>query len=124
MIARLLLTVALAAFAVGAASAQHLDKVTFAAKPASNNDVLTALGTTSEYFAWVSGGDPFDNFLNRIGTALNNTESPDDNSLFLACRPPRPTNADYDRLAYVAQAKHCVDQVVDQVTRRVIRTAR
>ena len=102
----------------------YLERVRYGNSPAEPLHVLIALGAASNYFAWISGGTPFDGFLNRIEAALSNTGSMGDLALFQSCRPRPQGASEPERMAYVAAAKNCVDQVIAQANGRVMRSPR
>lgn len=102
----------------------YLDRVKYGPSPAEPLHVLIALGAASNYFAWISGRIPFDDFLNGIEAALANTGTVDDLALFQSCRPKPEGVSEAARTAYVAAAKNCVDQVIAQANGRVMRTPR
>lgn len=102
----------------------YLDRVKYGPSPAEPLHVLIALGAASNYFAWISGKIPFDDFLNGIEAALANTGTVGDLALFQSCRPRPEGVSEAERTAYVAAAKNCVDQVIAQANGRVMRTPR
>ncbi len=102
----------------------YLDRVKYGPSPAEPLHVLIALGAASNYFAWISGRIPFDDFLNGIEAALANTGTVGDLALFQPCRPKPEGVSEAERMAYVAAAKNCVDQVIAQANGRVMRTPR
>lgn len=102
----------------------YLERVKYGPSPAEPLHVLIALGAASNYFAWISGSIPFDDFLNGIEAALANTGTMDDLALFQSCRPRPERVSEAERTAYVAAAKNCVDQVIAQANGRVMRTPR
>ncbi|MDB5487112.1 MAG: hypothetical protein JWQ58_827 [Reyranella sp.] len=102
----------------------YLDRVKYGPSPAEPLHVLIALGASSNYFAWISGRIPFDDFLNGIEAALANTGTVGDLALFQSCRPRPEGVSEAERTAYVAAAKNCVDQVIAQANGRVMRTPR
>lgn len=102
----------------------YLDRVEYGKVPAEPLHVLVALGASSNYLAWISGGDPFPNFLSKIERALKRTGMPDDLDRFKSCSPlPQGSSGD-EKMAYVAAAKYCVDQIIDQVSSRVMSAPR
>jgi len=98
----------------------YLDKVEYGIVPAESLHALIALGASSSYFAWVSGGDPFPNFLSKIERALMRTGVADDLDKFKSCKPSPQGNSTDEKMAYVAAAKLCVDQVIAQISERVM----
>lgn len=102
----------------------YLDRVEYGKAPAEPLHVLVALGASSNYFAWISGGDPFPNFLSKIERALKQTSMPDDLARFKSCSPVPLGPSTDERMAYVATAKYCVDQIIEQVSGRVMNAPR
>jgi tetratricopeptide (TPR) repeat protein len=102
----------------------YLERVKYSTPPAKSLHVLIALGAASNYFAWISSGPPFDDFLNRIESALANTETVTDLALFQSCRPRPQADFEAKKMEYLAAAKNCVDQVIAQANGRSMREPR
>jgi tetratricopeptide (TPR) repeat protein len=102
----------------------YLDRVEYGTTPADSLQVLVALGASSNYLAWVSGGDPFPNFLSKIERAVRRTGVSDDLDKFKSCRPSPQGNSTDEKMAYVAAAKVCIDQTIEQVGGRVMNAPR
>lgn len=95
----------------------YLDRVEHAEAQPPLVHVLYALGSSSDYLGWVSGGDPLDGFLSRIDRALARTGVPEEQKIYQACRPATP-RGDYDKMVYVTNAKQCLDKVTTAVNLR------
>jgi hypothetical protein len=95
----------------------YLDRVEHAEAQPSLVHVLYALGSSSDYLGWVSGGDPLEGFLTRIDRALARTGVPEEHRLYQACRPATPSG-DYDKMVYLTNAKKCLDKVTNTVNQR------
>ncbi|TAJ96458.1 MAG: hypothetical protein EPO41_06975 [Reyranella sp.] len=95
----------------------YLDRVEHAEAQPPLVHVLYALGSSSDYLGWVSGGDPLDGFLSRIDRALARTGVPEEQKIYQACRPATP-RGDYDKMVYVTNAKQCLDKVTIAVNLR------
>jgi tetratricopeptide (TPR) repeat protein len=95
----------------------YLDRVEHAEAPPPLVHVLYALGSSSDYLGWVSGGDPLEGFLSRIDRALARTGVPEEHRIYQACRPATP-RGDYDKMVYLTNAKQCLDKVMTEVNLR------
>lgn len=97
----------------------YLDKVIHGKSPAEPIHVLVALGASSNYLSWVSGGDPVPNLQAKIQGALETTGFPEDQAALTKCIDDLHAPSG-DKWRDLAGRRHCIDQAIQTISARVI----
>jgi tetratricopeptide (TPR) repeat protein len=105
----------------------YLDRVIHGPAPSDPLFLLIALGATSDYLAWASLGGPYFSLKAQIAHALARSDDGDDPRAFSAClefaAAAPPSDSASSRWRVAAELKHCVDQAIDGIDKRLRLTA-
>ena len=102
----------------------YLDRVIHGKAPAETGHVLVALGSTSDYLSWVSGGDPTPNLRIKVEAALAMTGVGEDLALFQGCYRAAVEAATESRWKSLAGRKHCIDEAIRRIADRASQVPR
>ena len=107
-------------------SVAYLDRVIHAKDgTAPDGDVLTALGSLSDYLAWKTGGGPYTLILPKTEEALGHTTDPDDKATFVACLKKKlvslpVSDQAVEKWRAAATYKLCVDEAIVRINNRLM----
>jgi tetratricopeptide (TPR) repeat protein len=106
----------------------YIDRVGFGPKPAEAGHLLIALGALSDYLAWMSAGGPYDHLLINVKEILARSGDAGDQPAFQACLDKAlavngVSDPKIDHWKAAAAFKFCVDEVIERVSGRAMRTA-
>lgn len=106
-----------------------IDRVSYGPVPADTLHLLVALGATSDYLSWTSGGGPYPSLIPRLERAFARSGHADDAPAFTGCLKPSAiivassTPAEDPEIARwkaAAELKYCVDRAIERINNRII----
>lgn len=102
-----------------------LDRVGYGPAQAEPIHVLVALGASSDYLSWVSGGGPYPNIVAKIRKALAHTGESSDVGSFESCMAETvaetgtPAEPEVEHWKTAAALKICIDRAIDRINTRI-----
>ncbi len=106
-----------------------IDRVSYGPVPADTLHLLVALGATSDYLSWTSGGGPYPSLIPRLERALARSGHADDAPAFTGCLKPSAIivassapaeDPEIARWKAAAELKYCVDRAIERINNRII----